>query len=527
MVTRLRVFRAAAQVLQRDDACLHFAAHTPLVRLDESLQPDEGIEPLPQLPLHGAEGAAYLGELVLRALQTDLERMIDAELRAQATLQLGVLALDVSQLAVQPSHLVRPWAARHLPEELCEGSQNESLFVRVGLRMFAKYANLTSHAMMAMEVINAIDAKPKLLEFLSGRGRRGMLNTSNSCYIASALQLLGHCPAVVHFVLRGHSDAPAVRAVRNVFIAQWLSAADDVRSPVSLEALVQALQADEAFRRAMDLRRQNDAQEFLTKLVESVERGVGSAVAMPAALRHVSDDAALSNVMDRAWFDAHHRSYSRLTGLVHGQLLCETKCGICGHRHPSSDIFTTLPVDLLGPSDASGRLSLAECMTRQFSPERLEGTGWRCDACKQVPDVVMRSCGIWRAPKVLLVCIKRFECDTTRGKRTERLRLPKYVDFTRVLCQQDGTGKRRRATYRLMSFVCHHGSAHCGHYVAYARDSVHDEWCEFDDESVQRVAFDRIDTSGVYMLAYERFVLDSESSSTPPGTSSDPKTHRT
>lgn len=377
-----------------------------------------------------------------------------------------------------------------------------------------------------------MQAETRMNAFFSGRGLRGIRNRSSTCYIASAVQLIAHCPVFLHYVLAARWPASArepadsvVNTLRRLLIDLWITSPEQRREPAEIDALVDALARSASC--TLDLRRQNDAQEFLVQLIDALQQNVGGVVAAPAELQGAdaldSDKVPLPVFMDRAWFDAHHKSYSHLATMLHGQLVYEVVCGDCGKRSPSSDIFSTLTVDIPAatlPEDLRAPIALGTCISRVFRTECLDGCGWRCDACKQVPASCKRVCRLWRAPQVLLCCIKRFDAGSFHGKISRDVSLPEYMDMTNVFVgptsdasglsqsyDTSGPGADKAKTkleYRLMSVLCHHGSAHHGHYVAYCRDASKEDWHAFDDESVCNVAFERIDTHGAYILAYER-----------------------
>jgi ubiquitin C-terminal hydrolase len=293
--------------------------------------------------------------------------------------------------------------------------------------------------------------------------------------------------------------------------------------PIDARQFVSLLQGLPQFQ-GMTLRRQNDAQEFLAKLVEVLALETSSSSSsngkMPRALTSAecldADKVPLEVFMDRAWYDAHRNvADSPLTNMMHGQLLYETICGHCQKRFPSSDVFLTLGIDVHDGDDgtyAMQRTSLASCITSLFKSERIEGASWKCDACKQTPDFCTRVCRIWRAPETLLICIKRFDAHTYHGKTRGELSLPKRIDFSQVVNTASPhllhqiESSARPALYELRAVICHHGSARYGHYDALCRDSVdRSSWFAYDDESVQSIAADRIDDhGGAYILAYAK-----------------------
>lgn len=403
----------------------------------------------------------------------------------------------------------------------------------------------------------------RINDFFTGRGRHGVLNVGNSCFASSVIQLLAHVPVLLKAVVKlGKArqestrsridDNDRVESVNNervdtesqdsqdsvaalladLFLQQILNTGKECLDPRRLlRALARHPACSGELREQLSHRLQGDAQEFLTSLVDSLVHDVSvkltpdafadkwPQLALPSALDATA--VPLETFMNRAWVDGHARMVSDFSclrsSIVHGQLLLETICTSCKARHPASDVFVTLTIDLQ-PATSDGkeeandsgldRVDLADCLRRCFSTEVLSGSGWKCEHCKQVPQQALRTCSLWRLPRVLLVCIKRFDpCNRWYGKRRTRVSLPRHISLAGVVAEQRKVQEPAiLPTYRLLSVVCHHGSASYGHYTAMFRDSLLDDWYQCDDDSVRKVAsLAELDDDTSYILAYEQF----------------------
>lgn len=372
----------------------------------------------------------------------------------------------------------------------------------------------------------------RMNDFFSGKGRVGVSNVGNTCFVSATVQLLAHVPRFMRAVVKLSRGAKArsdgvTRCLGDMFVAQFLAPSSySASSAIDPTDLMRALVASPACQAELKSnimsRRQCDAQELLLQMLESIEREISvpltNADIDPDLVGAAAADgltAPLRVFMDRCWLDSHRRMTNALLGpalpsaadpVVHGQLLRETVCGNCKARHPSSDVFSTLTVDLTARETTNcGSTDLATCLRQLFSSESLFGSGWRCDKCKSEPEKAWRTCSLWRCPQVLLVCVKRFDpLDPRHGKQAARVRLARHINLQGVYSGSesvDGSG----LCYRLLAVVCHHGVAHFGHYDAYFRDALQDEWFRCDDESVAPCRFSDIDESSSYILAYERF----------------------
>jgi ubiquitin carboxyl-terminal hydrolase 20/33 len=60
----------------------------------------------------------------------------------------------------------------------------------------------------------------------------------------------------------------------------------------------------------------------------------------------------------------------------------------------------------------------------------------------------------------------------------------------------------RIAEYELCSIICHYGSSNGGHYIAYARNYLNEEWYEYDDSYCKRVDLLTVQNTQAYVLFY-------------------------
>lgn len=58
--------------------------------------------------------------------------------------------------------------------------------------------------------------------------------------------------------------------------------------------------------------------------------------------------------------------------------------------------------------------------------------------------------------------------------------------------------------YELTGIICHYGSYGGGHYIAYARNHLNDEWYEFDDSYCKRVDILTVQNVQAYVLFYKK-----------------------
>ncbi|PNH37358.1 hypothetical protein VD0004_g9428 [Verticillium dahliae] len=148
-------------------------------------------------------------------------------------------------------------------------------------------------------------------------------------------------------------------------------------------------------------------------------------------------------------------------------------------------------------------ITLEECLDEFEKAEILsEQDTWYCPRCKEHRRA-SKKFDLWKTPDILVVHLKRF---SSSGYRRDKLDV--LVDFpiegldlrTRVLHQEDG----KEEVYDLCAVDEHFGGLGGGHYTAWAKNFVDNQWYHFNDTSVSAGKAESSVTKAAYLLFYRR-----------------------
>ena len=404
----------------------------------------------------------------------------------------------------------------------------------------------------------------------------GIPNLGNTCYIGSIVQCLGHCPSFFTYMTRTdrpqhvepgivpeHSAALAIRSRKQAIRAHAVHPSRYPSVAESLRELYRAMCDRDSRRdeirtctvhlyRALQeafptwpVRQQNDAQELFMllseRLIQETGRELGGSrhaekfASYPAfstlpvlyednpRVQSVYDPNVLHAVRasERAlfkkgathWAESQKKNYGALSEMFQGQYVSQVLCGNCGATYHNFEVLDAIPISMMSTTakapEAAARLST--CLKGFFGDEQLEG--WKCDACghRSSPGTV-KTYRCWKAPRILIVFVKRF-CYATQRKDRRPLLLG---DGTVNMSAYSSGPLARRAkrenahVYALRSAVCHSGNTmDSGHYYTVARkmsDSTtkndNETWCMYDDDDAIRPC-SGVPEKDVYMLAFE------------------------
>ena len=333
----------------------------------------------------------------------------------------------------------------------------------------------------------------------------GIENLGNSCYIAASLQLLRSMRGFVESVheVSGDEDGKPLLAALGEFFrsdASELSASGVKREMGRVRDEYGEFD-------------QHDAMEFMTQMLDTIEREMG-------------DDAAhCPSRQNFAWRIEHALS-----------------CVSCGERSVMDESMYMLTLQLIIDENES----VDALLDRYFIPEKLE----RKCSCGCLFAISTRQ--IVSEPKFLLLHLKRFNAVIARGvlrlqKLTASIRLPSKMSLMHAgsaaaeivvpkssgddsdlehvnnasKSSPDTPGVKRHNTrsvaatrpFDLLAVISHHGNTvELGHFVAHIRERKSKAWKTYDDERVTSyVARDELIFNSLqeferecYVVAYER-----------------------
>jgi ubiquitin C-terminal hydrolase len=156
------------------------------------------------------------------------------------------------------------------------------------------------------------------------------------------------------------------------------------------------------------------------------------------------------------------------------------------------------------PSKMS-RLTLVKCLESFNKSEILdEKNQWYCGHCKEFV-CAEKTLEIWSVPTVLIIQLKRFVNNGSRGSK-----LGDNVDYPDVLDMKPHVvgPAAGELNYRLFAVSEHNGSLAGGHYTAHAivRENAQSnaEWYDFNDSSCRVSSAASAHNAQAYLLFYER-----------------------
>ncbi len=356
----------------------------------------------------------------------------------------------------------------------------------------------------------------------AGASTAGLDNLGNTCYMNATLQCLAHVPELAAFFKgeawraelgraagAGTARGRQVRELTEKF-AELLGALSragrgSVR-PTALRAVVgAALSGNGTFSGPT----QNDAHELLRFFLDALGEALNRIPGKPP-YRELSEGPSQSDaeVADAYWRYYSERSSSIVGDLFRGQQRSVMTCAGCGFASRSFDPFEELLLPI--PQRAQGAalrggegLHLRDALAEFARPETLSAdNAWTCPSCKRAHAASTKALAVHRAPRVLVLVLKRFSFNWMRRGKVDTAVAAPERGLQLGACAASAAAQD--AVYDLIGVVNHMGSTVGGHYTANCR--VGDaSWWNFNDSSAHSVAAPgSAARSEPYVLFYRR-----------------------
>ena len=143
------------------------------------------------------------------------------------------------------------------------------------------------------------------------------------------------------------------------------------------------------------------------------------------------------------------------------------------------------------------KMNLYELLNNFNQIEKLsKNNEWLCPKCK-MNQLANKKIELYSISEIIIIHLKRFR----NNKKIET-----YIDFP--IENLDLTpylpNKNEKYIYDLFAVANHVGGLHGGHYFAYCKNYIENEWYEFNDSNVDKIDKNKIVTENAYVLFYSR-----------------------
>ena len=172
------------------------------------------------------------------------------------------------------------------------------------------------------------------------------------------------------------------------------------------------------------------------------------------------------------------------------------KCNNCENVVYNFEPFTSISIDIVNGNTPS----VIDMLQDYLCSEERVADVWKCDKCNKCCNYT-KSVKIWRAPKILVLIVKRFSNEYQ--KNINPIKINKSIIFNEGTVME----KTCKFNYNLSAIGSHYGNLHGGHYNAWC-NMCDGTYINYDDLTITRHNENEIDVLfennfNAYMIVYE------------------------
>ena len=336
------------------------------------------------------------------------------------------------------------------------------------------------------------------------KGRTGLENLGNTCFLNSCMQVLNHTYELNHFL----DSSKYKKYLKNIPDKEILLEWNDLRNVMwSGNGVVAPNKFVYNVHKIANIKNkeiftgwaQNDMPEFLLFFMECLHNSIARSVVMKITGKienNVDQVAVKCYEMLNA---SYSKEYSEIMDLFYGIYVSEIISKSTNEKYaikPESFFILDLPI-----FESSNLLTnINECMDVYVKPEFLEGdNAWYNEKSGQKEEV-KKQLSFWSFPKVLVITLKRFSPDG-QHKINSLINFPLVnLDLSKYVCGYNPSSYK----YDLYGICNHIGGVTGGHYTSFVKNAEN-QWLHYNDRTIELVQTpESIITPMAYCLFYRK-----------------------
>ena len=339
------------------------------------------------------------------------------------------------------------------------------------------------------------------------RGRVGLENLGNTCFLNACMQVLSNTYELNVFLDSNKYERTFKKDLPD---ARILSEWNDLRKVMwSGNGIITPNKFVHNIHEIAKVKKkeiftgyvQNDMPEFLLFFIECVHNSISRSLNIRISGKTENNIDKMATVCYEMLKTTYSKEYSEIMDLFYGIYISEivsVEEDKCHSMKPEPFFILDLPVwDISNRQPVS---SLIDCFDLYCKPEFLEGeNAWYNEDTKQKENV-KKQITFWNFPKILVIVLKRFSPDG-KYKINSPIQFPvNNLDLSKYVRGYNSQSYK----YDLYGICNHIGGVMGGHYTSFIRNSE-DQWLHYNDSSVEIVPEGtNIVTPMAYCLFYRK-----------------------
>lgn len=335
------------------------------------------------------------------------------------------------------------------------------------------------------------------------KGKTGLANVGNTCYMNSCLQCLSHTYELNNFLDSTTYKERLNNNIDAVLLVEW----DNLRTLMwSQNCTVAPYGFVNAIKKVAEIKNQslfagheqNDLQEFLMFLLEGFHKAIARQVEMKVTGKVKSNKDIIAIECYKMMSSMYEKDYSEIIRMFYGIhvstiISLENSDALSVRPEP----FFVLSLSLPSTRD-DHNISIYSCIDEFCRKDRLDGDNAWFNEKTNLKQNVDKGMVFWSFPEILIVHLKRWNYDGNKDNRLVNVPL-ENMDLTNYVKGYN----QAEFVYDLYGICNHHGGVLGGHYTANVK-TIDGVWYGFNDASVTKLDIGNIVSVNAYCLFFRK-----------------------
>jgi ubiquitin carboxyl-terminal hydrolase 8 len=222
---------------------------------------------------------------------------------------------------------------------------------------------------------------------------------------------------------------------------------------------------------------QNDSEEVINLILETIHEECKKNVKV--VINFPDDNEIIRNALSflKNYLE---KNYSIITNIFTGLFLMEHSCSECKNIS-----YAYEPYNMISLPIPEKTTTLEDCLTQFTTEEILSGDNkYYCDKCKKKVDGT-KLLSFWKLPPRLIIQLKRYHNNKNILYENKTIIVFPIcnLDLTPYFCKYNPTSVK----YDLYGVIQQFGGIRGGHYIAYTKNLINNEWYKYDDDIVTHI----------------------------------------
>lgn len=331
------------------------------------------------------------------------------------------------------------------------------------------------------------------------KGLTGLTNIGNTCYLNSCIQILSNTHELQNIINAKLIKNKVKLSPDGNMLSEWNNLVTLIWNKNCVITPAKFIQTIHRYSKSTGNTqfvqgRQNDAYEFLLYLFDILHKAIARKIKIKISGNIKNDVDTLAVKCYKMLQTECAHDYSEINDLIQ----CVSIMSIHRNNEELSCKFEINSILHLNIPNTKN-VTLTQCFDYYLKDEELKNDSSYFYEKENRKVAAVKKMSFWSFPKILIICLKRFDYSQNMKKININVNFPFDIDLSGYVKGYNSTLYK----YELYGVINHIGNAQGGHYTAFIKNA-NEYWYECNDQRVNKIHNSSIVSPNAYCLFYRK-----------------------